>query len=45
LAYWQEAIFQQRPGGNWWMILQHDGGEECGCPEEDFDQPTEMEEG
>jgi hypothetical protein len=25
LAYWEEAIFQRRPGGNYWMILQHAG--------------------
>jgi integrase len=25
LAYWNEAIFQRRPGGNWWMKVQHDG--------------------
>jgi len=25
LAYWEGAIFQRRPGGNWWMILQHGG--------------------
>jgi integrase len=25
LAYWTESIFQRRPGGNWWMILQHAG--------------------
>ena len=25
LAYWEAAIFQRRPGGNWHMILQHAG--------------------
>jgi len=25
LAYWEEAIFQRRAGGNWWMKLQHGG--------------------
>ena len=25
LAYWNEAIFQRRGGGNWWMKVQHAG--------------------
>src|SRR5262245_49338631 len=25
LAYWENAIFQRRTGGNWWMLLQHAG--------------------
>jgi integrase len=25
LAYWNEAIFQRRPGGNWWIKVQHAG--------------------
>jgi integrase len=25
LAYWEASIFQRRPNGNWWMILQHAG--------------------
>jgi len=25
LAYWEDAIFQRRARGNWWMILQHAG--------------------
>jgi hypothetical protein len=25
LAYWEKSIFQRRPGGNWHMILQHNG--------------------
>ena len=25
LAYWEKRIFQRRAGGNWWMLVQHDG--------------------
>jgi integrase len=25
LAYWENAIFQRRVNGNWWMLLQHEG--------------------
>jgi hypothetical protein len=25
LAYWEKRIFTRRAGGNWWMLVQHDG--------------------
>jgi integrase len=25
LTYWNKAIFQRRPGGNWWIKVQHAG--------------------
>jgi integrase len=28
LRYWEEAIFQRRPGGNWWVQIQHAGRRE-----------------
>lgn len=28
LRYWEEAIYQRRAGGNWWIQIQHDGRRE-----------------
>jgi hypothetical protein len=28
LRYWEDAIFQRREGGNWWVQIQHDGRRE-----------------
>jgi len=28
LRYWEEVIFQRRPGGNWWVQVQHAGRRE-----------------
>jgi len=28
LRYWEEVIFQRRPGGNWWVQIQHAGRRE-----------------
>jgi integrase len=28
LRYWEDAIFTRRPGGNWWVQIQHQGRRE-----------------
>ena len=28
LSYWDDAIFQRRAGGNWWVQIQHGGRRE-----------------
>ena len=34
LSYWEDAIFQRRAGGNWWVQIQH------GCQREKFSLAT-----